>query len=200
MTEPELMTSLLNSADYKEFRTELFQHKIDSEARAWAVLMQHQGHYTKEILNSIFDTVDGFPWGNAWFGPLLQMPLRNMIFETPVEQIAQWIDELLFKRNPLEKALQLCFKEMRIRGAVPGLASLFLYLSDGNKFNVWLPATEEGLIRLARIGKLKRRYLNQDYLLFNQAATALRNQWKLQPVEMDWVLWSAGRSDVSAGR
>jgi len=99
------------------------------------------------------------------------------------------VDVLLFQGHPLSKVLKVCLQEQKLKGVGKGLATLLLYLSAPTEFNVWVPATERGLVALGRISKLRAKDPAADYDQFNEAAVDFRNRGKLQPQEMDWVLW-----------
>src|SRR5438445_10009054 len=154
-SESELMAELFRSNHYKKAKERHFPHKVDREGKAWQMLQTNRGNYTQEILNSIFDTVDMHPGGKGWFGQLLATPNRNQIFQTSPKALNAWIEELLFSGRTPEEILNHCLKERKVKGASKGLATLFLYLSDPEHFNIWVNSTEEGLVVLGRIVALK---------------------------------------------
>lgn len=195
--EKDLMAQLFDSPEWKNFRTKHLPLKIERETRAWQLLKQHQGGFTKDILNAIFDTVDTVPnSGGSWFGLLLATPNRNLIFQSSDKVITCWINELLFNNHTYRESLDICLEQQKLRGASKGLATLLLYLSDSAHYNVWVKATERGLLTLNRIGKLKGKGVATQYDQFNDAAIKFRNDYDLQPAEIDQALWRIGSGKV----
>ncbi|MGA3284897.1 MAG: hypothetical protein ABSD57_10630 [Verrucomicrobiota bacterium] len=186
--EKELIEEILRGKAYEEFRNEHLQRKIEREKRAWKLLEEHKGHYTLEILNRVFDTVDLYENNKRWFGQMLATPNRNWIFESGMPLINEWLNDLLFSGKEAKDALNTCLKKMKIKGASKGLATLLLYLSDPSKHNIWVNRTEEGLAILGRIGELKGGDWGGNYTQFNNATAEFRIAYKIQPQEIDWIL------------
>lgn len=80
-----------------------------------------------------------------------------------------------------------CLKDKKVKGASKGLATLLLYLSDPEHFNVWVNSTEDGLLILGRIDELSGDW-GTKYSQFNKAAMDFRKDYGLIPQETDWVL------------
>jgi len=187
--ENELIEGLRQSQVYKEFRSKYLQHKIDREKAAWQVLNENRGQYTMQILNHIFDTVDQKQQNKKhWFGSLLAAPNRNLIFGSEISLINHWIDQLLFSGQEAEISLNTCLKKYKIKGASKGLATLLLYLSNPDLYNIWVNSTQNGLSFLGRIGDLKGQDWGENYTKFNNAAIEFRKKLELLPQEVDWVL------------
>lgn len=187
-SEKELIGEVKESKAYKRFRAKESQPKIERERRAWQLLQEYRGRYTKDALIQIFDTVDLYEGGKRWFGALLATPNRNLIFESEPAIITQWLEELLFSNKGAEIALNTCLRKLKIRGASKGLATLLLYLSGPANYNIWVNATQDGLAVLGRIAELKGNDWGEKYAHFNQAARDFRVQYGLQPHEVDWFL------------
>ena len=188
--EKELIEGFRQSQLYNEFRSKFLQHKIDREKAAWQMLNENRGQYTKQILNHIFDTVDQNQQNKIrWFGSLLAAPNRNRIFGTEISLINKWIDQLLFSGQEAEISLNACLKgSNKINGASNGLATLLLYLSNPDRYNIWVKKTAKGLFLLKRIGVLKGQDWGENYTKFNNAAIEFRNKLEILPQEVDWVL------------
>lgn len=125
--EKELIEEILRRKAYEEFRKEGLQPKAEREKRAWNLLLEHKGHYTQEILDEVFDTVDLHENNKRWFGQMLATPNRNWIFESGLSLINEWLNELLFSGKEPKETLNICLKKMKIKGASKGLATLLLY-------------------------------------------------------------------------
>jgi signal transduction protein with GAF and PtsI domain len=70
-SEQVLVHEILQSVAYKEFKAKQLQPKIDREKRAWRLILEHRGQFTREALNQVFDVVDHFEGNKRWFGSLL---------------------------------------------------------------------------------------------------------------------------------
>jgi MoxR-like ATPase len=188
--EKELIEGFRKSHLYQEFRSKFLQQKIDREKAAWQLLNKNRGRYTEQILKRIFDTVDQNQQNKKrWFGPLLAAPNRKRIFETKMKLINEWIDQLLFSGQDAEISLDACLKgSNKINGASNGLATLLLYLSNPDRYNIWVDKTAKGLLLLGRIGALKGKDYGKNYTKFNNAAIEFRNKLEILPQEVDWAL------------
>jgi len=186
--EKELVEEIKQSKAYKEFKSKQLQPKIDREKDAWQLLEKYRGQYTREVLIHIFDTVDFFRNKARWFGALLATPNRNLIFESEPNIINQWLETLLFSGQEPESTLDICLKKLKIKGASKGLATLLLYLSNPVKYNIWVNATQNGLLVLGRISEFKGNDWGENYAQFNKAATEFRIKHGFQPQEVDWAL------------
>lgn len=188
-SEDHLFETILESDTYKEFREKPLRDKIHRESQAWQLIAANRGKYSKDLLNRVFDIVDYYEPNKRWFGQLLATPNRNWIFESAIDHINRWFDELLFSENELGRKLDTCLKDLKIKGASKGLATLLLYLSDPHSYNIWVNKTQEGLLVLGRIQELTGTDWGGNYILFNQAATKFRDQFGFKPQEIDWILW-----------
>ena len=57
-SEKELIEGIKQSQAYKEFSSKYLGAKIDREKKAFRLLADKRGQYTREILNQVFDTAD----------------------------------------------------------------------------------------------------------------------------------------------
>lgn len=153
-SEERLIDTILKSETYKDFKENRLKDKIDREHQAWKLLKNNRGTYSEDLLNQIFDKVDYYETNKRWFGQLLGKPNRNLIFESSSEHINKWLEELLFSGHEIETILNNCLKTLKIKGASKGLATLLLYLSDSESYNIWVNKTQEGLYILNRIEEL----------------------------------------------
>lgn len=187
-SEKELLEGIKQSQVYKEFASRYLGPKIDREKEAWRLLNEHRGQYTSEILNQVFDTVDLDPNNKRWFGSLLGAPNKNLIFSSDPSLINQWFEELLFSGKEPSVSLNDCMKQFKIKGASKGLATLLLYLSNPERYSIWVNATQDGLFVLGRISDLKGQDWGENYMKFNSAAIDFRKHHGFQPHETDWFL------------
>lgn len=187
-TEGELIEELLQSAPYKEFKLKQLQLKVDREKQAWRLLQQNRTRLSKDVLNQVFDKVDYYEPNKRWFGALLATPNRNLIFASDPRLINQWFTTLLSQPIDPATALNTCLKKLKIKGASKGLATLILYLSSPNLYNIWVNATQEGLTILNRLPDLRSGDWGENYIRFNKAAVDFREKYSFQPQEIDWIL------------
>ncbi len=187
-SEQELMEILLQSAAYKDFMSHYLPAKLDREQLAAGLLREHRGNYTQDVLNRIFDTVDIVEGNKRWFGQMLAAPNRNLIFTSGLDEINKWLEELLFSGWEPVAALNTCLKDLKIKGASKGLATLLMYLLQPEKCAVWVNTTQEGLQVLGYANEMKGSDWGRNYAIFNQAAQEFRARYGLQPQEVDWVL------------
>jgi len=185
--EKQLIKILQESDIYKRFKEHSLPRKCTREEKAWALLNENRGKYSLELLNKIFDTVDYFDSNKRWFGHMLATPNRNWIFESSVDYINKWIEVLLANDESIGVRLNRCLKEMNIRGASKGLATLILYLSDPKIYNIWVNTTQQGLNSLGRIPDLRGTDWGNNYTKFNDAAIKFRDTYGFLPQELDWI-------------
>ncbi|WP_339909875.1 AAA family ATPase [Symmachiella dynata] len=198
-TESEVIDWVRTGEEYQKFRANLLPHKIEREGVAWSLIQAHRGEFTPEIFGQVLDKVDTGPNGQAWFGPMLATPNRNLIFQSSAKAISAWIDTLLFQGLNQADVISKCLVKEKLNGVGIGLTTLLLYLSDPEKYSIWVKATAKGLITLGRLEPAKGYHPVSRYQEFNQAAIAFRQQFEFQPAEIDWVLtWIGKRVERTA--
>jgi hypothetical protein len=186
----DMMGEILKSKEYEFFLSEKLQPKIEREELGWQLLQQYHGRYTWDILDKIFDIVDSN--GSHWFGSLLATPNRRHMRKADpnLNLITLWIEELLFSNNGVDVALNNCIEMHKIKGARNGLATLLLYLSKPDSYNIWIPTTWNALIALGRITQSEKNVWGKNYIRFNEAAISFRVQYEIHPRAIDWILFS----------
>jgi hypothetical protein len=192
--EKELIEEIQKSKAYIEFSEVQLEHKIAREKAAWKILEENRGKYTKAVLDKVFDTVDLFKGNKRWFGSMLATPNRNLIFESDMEEIRKWLNELLFSGQNNKEVVDNCLKKRKIKGASKGLVTLLLYLSSPEDNNIWVHTTENGLSILGRVNELRGNEWGENYSKFNNAAIKFRDDYKLKPNEIDWMLSYIGKN------
>lgn len=191
-TEQALIHGLLKSESYQGFCANSLAPKIERERRARELLEPNRGGYSKDILDSVFDTADLESSGKRWFGSLLAAPNRNLMLENGVGPLIKWVNEIVFSGHTFQDSLNACSGPLKVKGAGKGLATLLLYLVDPLAYNVCVPATEKGLEILNRMPERRSKKWGAYYAQFNEAAIEFRDQYGLLPQEVDWVLWLIG--------
>jgi hypothetical protein len=187
--EAALIKAIRESEDaYGDFRKNRLKNKINRESQVWDLLVANKGKYSKDLLNQLFDMVDFYEPNKRWFGNLLATPNRNLIFESSIENINAWIEKLLFSDLHIKERLNACLTQIKIKGASKGLATLLLYLSNPENYNIWVNKTQDGLSILNRIGQLAGKNWGENYVKFNEAALDFRTRYGFAPQEIDWLL------------
>lgn len=199
-SESQLLDQIRHSDLYGDFLSVSLRNKIDREQKAWQLLLASRGQYTAELLNSIFDIVDLEGSKTRWFGSLLATPNKNLIFASSIEQITEWIEILCFSKKPVEHVLDECLGDRKIKGASKGLATLLLYLSDPERYAIWVNATYEGLSTLGRLKEKKNSKWGAKYVEFNDNANKFAKEYEIKTRELDWFLSVIGRYVASDGQ
>jgi hypothetical protein len=102
--------------------------------------------------------------------------------------LREWLDTLIFSEIDVGKKLTSCLDERKIKGASKGIVTLLLYISDATKFNIWLDATQKGLVALGLFKVVAENDWDQSYTIFNSSVIEFRDRYGFAPQEMDWVL------------
>jgi len=199
-SEKQLLDEIRASDPYTNFIKAHLKNKIEREQKAWQLLQANRGQYTKELLNNIFDIVDLEGEKSRWFGSLLAMPNKNLIFGSPIEKISEWIEIVCFSKQPVEHILDKCLGNLNIRGASKGLATLLLYLSDPERHTIWVNKTYEGLSTLARLKDIKISQWGARYVEFNDNAKKFAKEYGINDRELDWILSFIAMYVVSDGQ
>lgn len=190
----ELIKKFLESDLYKHFREHHLSQKIEREKKAWNLIQSNKGNINKEIIEELIDVVDSHinPAGEkkfGWFGLMLMGNNKNKILHTTSLKLNQWISTLLFSNLDYDEALEKCMNELKIPGAGYGFASLLLYLSNPEKYNVYILNPAINAFKLLFDINLKdyKRSIER-YNVFNEKVIELRNKYDLKPQEMDWFI------------
>lgn len=199
-SEKQLIDEIRHSDLYSDFLKIRLKHKIEREQKAWQLLLDNRGKYTTELLNSIFDIVDLEGSKTRWFGSLLATPNKNLIFASPIAQITEWIEILCFSKKPVDYIMDECLGDRKIKGASKGLATLLLYLSNPERFTIWVNATYEGLSNLGHLNGKKNSQWGARYVEFNDKARKFAKEHEIDTRQLDWFLSLIGRYVASDGQ
>jgi hypothetical protein len=197
-SESDLLAEIKRSAPYEEFRSLHYDNKKRREQTAWELLQTNRGQYSRDFLDQVFDVVDLEGEKTRWFGALLATPNKNLIFETPIERVAEWVEYVCFSEDPPGQILDNCLGGMRIKGASKGLVTLLLYLADPTTHSIWVNRTYEGLSILGRLTE-KHNGWGMKYVAFNAAALGFAHAHGFDCREIDWALSFIGSYVTSDG-
>lgn len=187
-SEKQLIEKLKKSDPYSNFLNARLKPKTDRELKAWKLLQENRGHYSRETLNKVFDIVDIEGEKTRWFGSLLATPNKNLIFESKIEQISEWIELICFSGQAPDHILEKCLGDMKIKGASKGLATLLLYLTAPEKYAIWVNKTYDGLLSMGRMINMKSTDWGKKYIAFNENAQHFRSDYKIDARALDWLL------------
>jgi hypothetical protein len=190
------------------FEQVILPRKKEREAEAEEVLRRFRGKYTVEILDKVFDLIDKGPIGPVngdWFGCTLSRHNRNLLYRCPISELNILIDKLR------ETGDLGCLGEWRRAGKHnlgmrTGAATLLMYLHSPERYNVWLPKTHSGLLRLCSLGaKFPKKEMSPEecrifYKAFNENAIAVREENGLAPQTMDWFLFAVDTIKANPNR
>lgn len=188
----ELIEKFLKSDLYKHFKEYHLSQKIEREKKAWDLIESNKGNIRRKIIEEFIEIVDSHinPEGekkSGWFGLMLMGNNRKKILSVSDEALNEWITTLLFSDLEYEVELEKCMNELKIPGASYGFASLLLYLSNPERFNVFISSLAISAFKLIFDKDLKAYKKGiERYNAFNKYAIELRDQYNLMPQEMDW--------------
>lgn len=177
---------------YNNFLGVVLDRKIDREVKARQFLLDSIGKMTTEEIDRFFTLVDNDPTG-PWFGPLLNRPNRNTIFSSPIEQLNELFNNLLSTRDM--KWLGH-WRNNGFRGLSYGVASLLLYISEPDRYYVWVPKSHEALRILGYVSfpypssNVAPDMMSRLYSEFNAKATFFRDEFGIHERSVDWLLWA----------
>ena len=122
------------------------------------------------------------------FMPLFSEPNRRRLLRNPLDLLNELFIEIYWKEN-LDAADDLM---ARLDGVGEGLVSCLLYLKDRDRYNIMLDATVRG-IELVFGESIGGKTFREKYEKFNELANKLKRLCKLEPQEMDLVLWAIAK-------
>ncbi len=172
-----------------------------AEDAARALLDAHAGAMTVDQardLGQLLNTGDwnGTPHHNRFSPAFVGASLSSLI--EPIEQFNQWTLKLWASPEPdaLQALAALTADRKLFPGAGTSYPSAVLYLRDRSKYAVRLKSTESGLNALGRGPSPADGPV--DYQAFCDAVTAFREEFNLEPQEVDAILAEASRQEQAA--
>lgn len=125
------------------------------------------------------------------FGLLFRGDTRNRIMSNDLEKLNELFLEIYWNEN-LDEAERLISE---LDGVSDGIVSCLLYLKNREKYNVFIPATAEGIKvafpNISFVGSFKERFSE-----FNKLANRLKQRCNLKPQEMDVILTVLGEYGI----
>jgi hypothetical protein len=144
-------------------------------------------------LGKVFDLADKDTSDPKWFGQMLNVPNRTLIFKSQVAELNRFIDTL-FETGDLGNLGR--WRRGGNQGMKSGTATLLLYLHSPECFNIWTPKSHSGLLRLSEFeADIPKKELSSEqysicYERFNTTALTLRKESGFVPQAMDWLFWA----------
>ncbi|MBC8183071.1 HNH endonuclease [candidate division KSB1 bacterium] len=185
--EKEIIEQFKKSEDYKYFTAHELPRKQKREKIAWELIREHSKNINKNLLIHIFKIVDDNT--NYWFGPLFQTPNLNKFKSNPTSLIQNLFDEIFNSNRNYKTIINNCVDKgkLKISGADRGFVTLLLYLSNPDKYNIWMPTTEKAIKILHRIKEKYGQNNGDKYEDFNNAANNFKKVYNFSSKEMDWI-------------
>jgi 5-methylcytosine-specific restriction endonuclease McrBC GTP-binding regulatory subunit McrB len=185
----DLIEKFLKSEEYYKFKTESLPVKINREKEAWKLISQNKDNITKELLSDYMQKIDTHLGKEGWFGLLLRGNNRQLILDTSIQKLNEWLNTLLFSDLDYKEALRECLLDHKIPGANYGFITLLLYSQSPEKFNVFLPSiAEKAFTLITSIDLKKYRDKIEKYQIFNHTVNLIKKKYGLKPQEIDWFL------------
>jgi len=166
------------------------------ERKAKSLLLEKIASLSWDVIDSVISLIDSDFWDRekieGRFFPLFSKPNRNRIRTNTIRQLRRFLctiieDEDIGKIDDVISDLN---------GISYGAASLFFYIKDNNRFNVFLPATVKGLKTIYSEGAkdlIYARPFEKNYSLFNKLCASLKKEYSLKPQELDIILTVFGK-------
>ena len=170
----------------------------DAEDAARALLDAHAGAMTIEQARALGRLLSSGHWNGTphynRFSPAFVGASLNSLIE-PIELFNQWTLKLW--TAPKSEALEVLDKLVADRKLFPGAGISYpgalMYLRDRSQYAVWLQSTKAGLNALGRGPSTADG--GTGYKDFCTAVTALRQEFELEPQEVDAILAAAARQE-----
>ena len=149
--EQILIEQFKSSENYISFFNNELPRKRERENIAYGIIRNKQKEISKELFSHFIKIVDDNT--NYWFGPLFQGHNFKKLRGNSIDSIKNLLKEVLYSEQDYKTTINNCLTNgnLKIDGAGSGIITLLLYLSNSDKFNIWIPTTEEALKKLNRL-------------------------------------------------
>jgi hypothetical protein len=175
--------------------TERIKKRAQYEDEAKNLLVAKMPNLTWNLIDSVISTMDSDFWQgeqtDGRFYPLFGKPNRNRIKTNDLKHLEEFLTAVIRK-----DISQIDVVISNLNGISYGATSLFFYIMDRDRYNVFIPITVKGL----RIvypeeakGLVYNRPFEKNYLLFNDLCNRLKNEFSVQPQELDILLTVLGK-------
>jgi len=170
---------------------ERIRKRAEYEDKAKELLVAKISNLSWSLIDSVISLIDSDFWQGeeveGRFFPLFCKPNRNRIKTNDLRNLKEFLTAIIEKEN-VARIDELI---SRLNGISYGAASLFFYVKDRNRYNVFLPVTVKGL-KAVYPEKAKEvtyeRPFAENYSLFNDLCNSLKKEFSVEPQELDILL------------
>lgn len=169
--------------------------RVEAEGEAKDLLEANLGHFDEDILRRFFELLNTDYYGGKRrrnrFSPAFVGGYANRIVEQ-IDLFNEWIPRLWNTgREELSELLDEFWNTKPIAYAGTILPTTILYLSNQEKYNIWIGKMVEGLEAIN--GNLPSGQDAETYFEYNKKVIEIREKYNLQPQELDVVFYRAAK-------
>lgn len=183
------------------YGAQLVPTRLAAEDAARALLDAHAGSMTDQQARELGALLNSGDWNgtahhNRFSPAFVGASLKSLI--EPLDEFNKWTLKLWTASEPeaMELVAQLVADRKLFPGAGTSYPTALMYLRDRTKYAIRLKSTESGLAALGRAAEMSKGAA--DYADFCQAVTLLRQEFDLEPQEVDVILAEASRQEQAA--
>lgn len=177
--------------------TERIEKRAQYENEARNLLVTKMPDLTWDLIDSVISLIDSDFWQGEQFDgrfyPLFCKPNRNRIRTNDLKHLEEFLAAVIRKDVSIIDDLI-----SDLDGINYGAASLFFYIIDRERYNVFIKATVNGLKTIYPEEARELAYdspFEKNYSLFNSLCGHLKNEFSVQPQEVDIILTVLGKQE-----
>jgi hypothetical protein len=175
---------------------ERIRKRAEFENEAKNLILSSISRLSWESVDSIISHIDSDFWHgeevDGRFYPLFCTPNKNRIKTNDIGRIKEFLIAI-FEKDDIE-SIDAAISDLN--GIFYGAASVFFYINDSNRYNVFLKVTTKGLKAIypeeAKELAFERPF-GKNYALFNKLCNRLKREFSVEPQELDIILTVLGK-------
>lgn len=175
---------------------ERIKKRAEYENEAKNLLLSKMPTLSWDSFDSVISLIDSDFWHgeevNGRFYPLFCIPNRNRIKTNDPRHLKEFL-VTIFDKDDIESIDEAISD---LNGIFYGAASVFFYIKDSDRYNVFLKVTVRGLKAIypeeARELAFESPF-KKNYSLFNKLCNKLKKEFLVKPQELDIILTGLGK-------
>ena len=185
------ITSQISQIRDSRIPPERIRKRAEYETKAIKLLTSRIHNLSFDSLESIISLIDSDFWQGeeveGRFYPLFCKPNSNRIKTNNINELKEFLITIIEK----EDVAKIDHLIPSLNGIGYGAASVFFYIKDSSKYNVFLPVTVKGL-KVVYPEEAKELVYDspfaENYPLFNDLCNNFKKKFSLKPQELDILL------------